>query len=93
MYSRLFKDHSLASSSYGEVSFGPFLLILPNIDKDRIVIGVILIRVGTVEDDGEFYEGVALNRVALIAFDICDSVKDGVSLCRLILDLERYSPW
>ena len=34
-----------------------------------------------------------MKRVALSIFAIGDSVKDGDSLCRLILDLEINSPW
>ena len=36
---------------------------------------------------------VALNRVSVSTFGIGGSIKDCVSLCRLILDLERHSPW
>ena len=46
-----------------------------------------------VEDDGRFCEELALNRVLLSTFALGGSIEYGISLCRLILDLERHSPW
>ena len=56
-------------------------------------IGVGLISIIPVEDAGGGCEEVSLNRVALSTFAVGDSVYDGVSLYRLILDSERHSPW
>ena len=52
-----------------------------------------MISVIPVEGSGGGVEEVSFNRVELSTFAIGDSVEDGVSLCRLILDLERHSPW
>ena len=60
-------------------------------EEDIRGIGVSMIRAIPVEDSGGFYEEVAFNRVALSTFAICDSAKYGVSLCRLILELECHS--
>ena len=38
-------------------------------------------------------EELALNIFALSDFDISDSVEDGFSLCKLILELDRHTPW
>ena len=56
-------------------------------DEDRRGIRVGLISVRQVADAIFLCEEVALNRFALSTFAICDSIEDGVSLCRLILDL------
>ena len=52
-----------------------------------------LISLIPVEDAGGVCEEVAFTRVALSTFDICDSAEDGIILCRLIIDLDRNSPW
>ena len=62
-------------------------------EEDIRGIGVGLIRVGLVEDVGGFCGEVALNIFALSTFTIGDIVEDGVSLRRLILDLERHILW
>ena len=62
-------------------------------EEDRRGIGVGMISAELVEYAGGFCEEVALNRVALDNFSIGDSVEDGISLCRLILDLELHIPW
>ena len=60
-------------------------------DRRSIRSGLIIVRL--FEDADIFCEEVALNIVVLSNFDIGDSVKDGVSLCRLILDLNSHSTW
>ena len=61
--------------------------------EDRKCIVVVLISFITVEDAGFFCEEVSLNIIALITFAIGDKIEYGIGLCRLILDLERHSPW
>ena len=61
--------------------------------EDRRDIGVNTISVIPVEDAGELCDEVALNRVALSNFSICDSIEDGISLCIFIMYLECHSPW
>ena len=85
LYSELLKRCYIDRINYGKVICGPFLLILLNIKEYRIGIGVGLIIVGAVEDSGGVCEEVALDKVALIMFPICDIVEDGNSLCRLLL--------
>ena len=76
-----------------KVRYVPFILIGMKMEGDIRGIRVSLIRVITVDDSGGVLKEVALNRFALRTFAIGDSVDDDVSLCRLILDLERHSPW
>ena len=68
-------------------------MIQLNIEEYIICTGVSLVSVRPVDNDGEYCDEVAFNRVALSTFAIIDSVKDVVSLCRFIMDLDRHSPW
>ena len=77
----------------GKVRCGPFPFNLLNFEEDRRGIGVGLISVGPVADAGNFCEELALNRVTLRTFAIGDNVMDGLSLCILIMELKRHSPW
>ena len=62
-------------------------------EEDRRGIRVSLISVRPVEDDGRFFDKVVFKRVALSTFAKGNSVESGISLCRLILDLDIHSPW
>ena len=93
LYSALLKGCSVASMNCGGVRCGPFILSQLKVEEDIRGIGVSLIIVIPVKDAGGCYEKVSLNRVALSTFYIGDNIKDGVSLCRLILELERHSPF
>ena len=59
-------------------------------DRRRFRFGLVSLILA--EDAGLFCGELALNIVALINFAISDSVKDSVSLCILILELEHHSP-
>ena len=93
LYSELLKRCYIDRINYGKVICRPFLQILLNIKEYRIGIGVGLIIVGAVEDSGGVCEEVALDKVALIMFPICDIVEDGNSLCRLLLYVDIHSLW
>ena len=83
--SAILKDFSVASINCIKVRCVPFLLSRLKMKEDRRGIEVGLISVIPVEDSGGVCEELALNKVAFSNFAIGDSVKDGVSLCRLIM--------